>query len=204
MLTIKTSALRAAMLFAAKRDIRSYLNAVQFVVTSAGYVIHATDGHRLIEIQGACEVSGPMETSIIIPRDALERFLKLAGKSEVCTLENAGNLYSLRTNDVCVGTSDISARYPEFDLFFGAPLAPLGDVPVNSDYLADFCAAAKLIGGKSRNLIIEGQRREAIYCSTRAGSVSAAMLVMPLRRTEKAPLPCYSPIEPTAPAAQAA
>lgn len=81
--------LRAAVLFAAKKDVRFYLNGVH--VNGAKNTLEATGGHTIAIIKNACP---GFSERIIIPSDKLELALKSAGKNaDILTLEKRGGRY---------------------------------------------------------------------------------------------------------------
>jgi hypothetical protein len=76
---IRTSYLRAAALFAPKKDIRHYLNGVELRIRTDGtYVLSATDGHAAARIKSDYDIkaSGPMEAVMILPIDFVQKIAK--------------------------------------------------------------------------------------------------------------------------------
>lgn len=77
--------LRAALMIAPKKDVRSYLNAVHVHFEGPVRAIVATDGAMLLAISSPNILTGappPDLTSITIPRDALDSLLRGIGKQE--------------------------------------------------------------------------------------------------------------------------
>lgn len=74
LLDIETVHLRVALLFAAKNDIRYYLNCVHFVAIGGFLVIQATDGERLIRITTATPLPTPLNA--LVPLDAVKSIVK--------------------------------------------------------------------------------------------------------------------------------
>ena len=84
MISIKKTALKAAMICTAIKDLRYYLNCVLFRVTeSGGIYLSATDGHRLFlgkvePLWTDTPQQGPFD--ILIPSDAVKTALQGCGK----------------------------------------------------------------------------------------------------------------------------
>lgn len=91
MLEIKTQHLKAALIHAAKSDIRFYLNGVCLTIGASGAAyLMATDGNRAFIGKFDAnwtdgEQKGPFQ--IIIPRDTVAGAIKLAGKNKLCLFE---------------------------------------------------------------------------------------------------------------------
>ncbi len=71
---VKTNHLRAALLFAAKNDIRFYLNGVHFLNLNGLLAIEATDGCRLIRITTDTELIEPLD--VIAPNGMIKSILR--------------------------------------------------------------------------------------------------------------------------------
>ena len=87
---VRVNELKAVLQFAAKGDIRYYLNGVYLETGPLGARLVATDGH----IMGVLKIEGEFEeSSIIIPRQALDLIKAQARGDSGITFEyDAGNL----------------------------------------------------------------------------------------------------------------
>lgn len=172
---VKPEVLKAALICAAKGDIRTYLNAVYF--DAAGFVV-STDGHRLL-IQKCEPFSGE---GFIVPREAVELAIKSAGKKQyfIDVNRNAIGNISFPTDD---------SRYPDFrrvipDEISGKPGA------FNSDYISDFRKVGEILSGSKHAFAAFGA-----HSFTHNGESSVMMrltddciaILMPIRGAD-----CYS------------
>lgn len=98
--------LKAALLFAANKDVRYYLNGVLFNGETGELV--ATDGHRIIVVK----TSWRGESKCIIPRGLIEKALKITKADEVIELEydEAHKLITLHG----LFDSAIDGKYPDY------------------------------------------------------------------------------------------
>lgn len=69
------SAIKAALLFAAKNDIRYYLNGVHLVSCDGGFYIESTDGHKAMRVKVDREL--PREVDVILPLDLCVAITKI-------------------------------------------------------------------------------------------------------------------------------
>lgn len=140
-INLTAAQLEAALLFAAKKDVRYYLNGV-FFKPAAG-VIYATDGHRAIEIKTP-DAAGQGE--FILPREAAEMALKMAKASkqkmlsvDYCADNRTGKLGG-------VEFIAVDAKYPDAARVFpAAENVVLAAGMLNADYYWDACKAAALL-----------------------------------------------------------
>ena len=109
-MNIPSKYLKAALLFASKKDVRYYLNGVLFEVLNGQARLVATDG-KMLGVFRLGECSLP-DTQIIIPREKIE-VIKLKadevtlrpGDGKTCALVYAGNEYTFTA---------IDARFPDY------------------------------------------------------------------------------------------
>lgn len=132
MITIRRNHLAAALISAANKDVRHYINVVLFRVTADGETfLISTDGHRLFrgKFQAECTQKGPFD--ILIPRDAV----KTALASRQPTLD----LVALPDGRHSLGDTiftPISGVFPDIERVI--PAATSGEVAqFNWDYIVD-------------------------------------------------------------------
>lgn len=146
MLNIQSKILKAALLSAAKKDIRYYLNGVCLSVTASGNVfIMSTDGHRAFVAKvpancwnGEMQQKGPFD--IIIPTETVAAALKT--KTPLITLSAMDNgMYSLAN----VIFAPVDGKFPDINKVL--PALPVTDAiaQFNADYLADAQAALRIV-----------------------------------------------------------
>lgn len=73
--TIEAFTLKALLMFAAKQDVRKYLNAVYFETRASGTYAVATNGH-CIAVARIDETQGKEPCSVLVHRDHIEAILK--------------------------------------------------------------------------------------------------------------------------------
>lgn len=107
--TIPSTDLKAIALFAAKKDIRDYLQGVHFTHTHGGIVAQATDGHiaaSLFVPQAEPAIFQP----VIVPLGDIDR-LKLTAKGLVDVVVDDGQI-TLSYNGVRITTQALDTRFP--------------------------------------------------------------------------------------------
>jgi hypothetical protein len=113
-ITLKTSVLRAALICAAKKDIRYYLQGVCVSINHPQIaMVYGTDGHILFAGQCPIDViDAPAEYGfqIIIPSDTIKAIDKKAEFIDLETIEGGAKDYYLLGN---ARFQAIDARYPD-------------------------------------------------------------------------------------------
>jgi DNA polymerase-3 subunit beta len=135
--------LKAALLFAAKNDVRYYLNGVLFRGETGELV--ATDGHRCIVIETGWRAEG----DVIIPRELIEKVLKVT-KAEDTAIEMSLDESSRKMALGGIVDFKIDGKYPDYSAIF---VQEDGCVPspaiLNTSYIVDAAKARALIAGLS-------------------------------------------------------
>lgn len=183
--------LRAALLHAAKHDVRYYLCGV--CVDLARGCLVAADGHRMFigRIPDACyqpAARGDATQGFIIPRDSLELALKAhkaAGKRggtdpELTVMLGAdGARLSLGASVTCVA---VDGRFPDWTRL--APTKFSGELAgLNPDYVADARDALQLVGNIGSKFTIPSvaYNGDGAAIVTMPGVADAFVIVMPGR-----------------------
>lgn len=146
---IKPRHLKATMLFAAKHDVRYYLNGVLFNGKTGELV--ATDGHRLIAIQ----TGRKSDDAVIIPTELIANVLKVIPKD----LDDVELEYDADSKVItlhCLKDDAIDGRYPDYEVVMGNKKDALVQSPArfNADYLQDAAKAMKLIQGLGSKAVV--------------------------------------------------
>lgn len=180
-ITLSTGALRAALLYAGDRDVRDYLNGIHLLPRPSGIYLEATDGHRMIQIRGACD--GHVTAPVILHRDELERACKLAGKTTTVALSIDGSDASITVAGITVPQTIVAGTFPDAALYFepGTAVDPLAGLSFNGDYLADIGKTAKALGLKYSTVRLDGERNGALYASIAAQGIRAGIVLMGIR-----------------------
>ncbi|MEX5367425.1 DNA polymerase III subunit beta [Acinetobacter haemolyticus] len=145
--------LKAALICAAKNDVRFYLNGVAI---DRGNVV-STDGHRLFYTE--IDNINPEMQQVIIPREAIEYLSKKATgikdlkKLVIVTLNGAEGKLAIQGTDIIERFRAIDGKFPEWKRII--PKADgseyEGDYPTfNWQYLVDFQKIAKTLGDKCK------------------------------------------------------
>jgi hypothetical protein len=113
-ITLKTSVLRAALICAAKKDLRYYLQGICISINGPDIaMVYGTDGHVLFAGQCPIEVHQAPEAygfQIIIPSDTIKAIDKKAEFIDLETIEGGAKDYYLLGN---ARFQAIDARYPD-------------------------------------------------------------------------------------------
>jgi DNA polymerase-3 subunit beta len=130
--------LQALLLFAAKNDVRYYLNGIY--ADPAGYLV-ATDGHRMLYIK-----TGEPGLDVIIPREAAEAAVKMAKKGQEIPLT--------KTSIGQVTYTTVDGKYPDWRRAIPTidNLQPNPQCLFEWQYLADAEKAIMSLGAKNAKL----------------------------------------------------
>ena len=182
-ITLKTSALFAALECSAKKDIRYYLQGINIQIKKIGVgMVYGTDGHMLFAGQLTYDGDYVAELNIIIPTDAVKRLDK---KLELTELEYDGQNYILGGARFV----PVDGRYPDIgrvipDIDHNTEQSP---GTYNPDLLVRGRAALSLyLGVKPKdtfNFIQRGSDSAVMH----AGTNECLVVIMPMRAGHEAP-----------------
>lgn len=153
--TIETerNKLRAALIFAADKDIRFYLNSVCLHVDECGGArLVSTDGHRLAIITlGDYPAAAPGE--YLIPRDSIKSIKKASGRSfNGVNIEIDADRFTLTAYDEILGGGKlIDGKFPDFQRVTPASVDDWSGqaATFNADYVHDIKRALVELGDKN-------------------------------------------------------
>jgi DNA polymerase-3 subunit beta len=191
-ITIDHAVIKSLLLIAAKQDIRYYLNGICVDVTDKHAVLVACDGHRLLAYPLAPDaIEAPAPGQYTIPRDLLGNVKPVkAGRITmpiIIAIDTApdparpgvtikGRTSIAVTGAVTVTGAPVDGTYPDWRRVI--PRSTSGEIAqYQMDYLADFGAVCKLLGGKYSPVIHHNGSSGAVI--TNLGP--AIGVVMPLR-----------------------
>lgn len=180
-ITVSARLLRAAMTFAAKNDVRYYLNGVFVEPSPDGHGVRlvATDGHRLAVLFDA---DGSADAPAIIERHKLPTLPRKGGET-LATFDGERATYPGGTS---LPVSYVDGRFPDWQAVV-PDVAQLTGAPgtFNTEYLADLVAVPAAY---------ESKNGAAIHCRdpessalARFGDLPAFVVLMPLRNGATAP-----------------
>lgn len=159
-ITITRAQLRAALIFAADKDIRYYLNAVLLEVGECGDCrLVATDGHRLA-VLAVGDQPGALAGEYLIPREVIKP-IKRAGRLTPATVDieieparsadgNTGGRVLVRCgDDIIAGGALVDGKFPDWQRVIPEPSRMSGEpAAYNAFYLGDIGAALVELGDK--------------------------------------------------------
>ena len=155
--TLKVSHLKAALVCAATKDIRYYLNAVLLEVRKRDTLLVSTDGHRLSVIHAATVAQDEPDNvpaQIIIPREVLKGLKSENRRDDTCTLQHdpAKPESECRISGIVGGDRvfvPIDAKFPDYTRVI--PATVNGERAVfDPALLAEFLDVVRIISGNSR------------------------------------------------------
>ena len=141
--------LRAALICAASKDIRYYLNAVLVSVRAREVLTVSTDGHRLSVIRRAHaeDEADCAPAEIIIPRDTLKGIKAARGLECVLHYDAANPLAECKLDGLKDGGrtfAPVDARYPDWTRVIPAKVSGKSS-HFNPFYLADFTSLVQML-----------------------------------------------------------
>jgi DNA polymerase-3 subunit beta len=174
-LTVSKTALLAAMIFQARKDVRYYLNGICF---APGGKLYATDGHRAFV--GEHETEG-LESNVIvaIKSPKFVRFEKahIDTDTGIVTYENEVGVR------VMVGLAEVvDGSYPDIERVVPKDNQPVTEIGFNARYLADIEKAAKLYNPRYESIVIKPNgNTNASIIELGSAFGKASIIVMPAR-----------------------
>lgn len=181
---IPTAHLKAALLFAAKKDVRNYLNAVLIEWDSENVSIVATDGHRLFA------ATHPMDEtvepgSVIVPYEDVKRALT-GYKAETIEFTPGSNWVPVNAQQLVqtatlgsVSFQTIEGNYPNWRLVVPAKIS--GEAAqFNPAYVGDLAKASKALGVKDAQAHVYHNGMSAALV-TFGGREDCYAILMPMR-----------------------
>jgi len=155
-ITLKTNVLRAALICAAKKDLRYYLQGVCISINHPNVaMVYGTDGHIMFAGQSPIEVIDAPTSygfQIIIPYDTIKAIDKKSEFIDLETIEGGAKDYYLLGN---ARFQAIDARYPDISRV----------VPARDAY------SEQTISYFDPELLVKGNEALAMYYGTKKGKV---------------------------------
>jgi len=183
-ITLKTSVLRAALICAAKKDLRYYLQGVCVSINHPSVaMVYGTDGHVMFAGQSPIEVIEAPEAygfQIIIPSDTIKALDKRAEFIDLETIEGGAKDYYLLGN---ARFQAIDARYPDI-----SRVVPARDA--FSELKISYFDPELLIKGNEALAMYYGAKKGKVFPLLQRGDYSgvihngtndALVVVMPMR-----------------------
>lgn len=184
---IERARLRAALIFAAHKDIRYYLNGVLLEIDEARSArLVSTDGHRLAVVVLADQADA-MPGQYLIPRDVIKP-IKRASRTTGAwvSLSIDGDRVSVTNGDEIIsGGRLIDGKFPDWQRVLPRPETMSGEAGTfNGHYLGDIATAAIELGEKfpSCPLIHNGPNNAGLAVFEHLG---LAVVVMTMRTPDR-------------------
>lgn len=196
-ITFSMTQLRAALLCAAKADIRYYLNGVLIESNGGTTRICGTNGHYLLATDYRHGDSEDWTGSFIMPRDVCElvckgKYQTDTGFIEIESVANAGNVTYQRINGVvrvmgtAIGFVSVEGVFPDYTRVITPWEGDDTDMKAaqfNPEYIGTFSKIAKLFGSKKGfyTLWMRGDDGALVTFGSLPDNVNATGVLMPIR-----------------------
>lgn len=183
--TIDRGALRGMLNFAAKKDIRYYLNSVLVEATPEKTRLVATNGH-ILGIYTSDAPKGNQNTgnvSVILPRELCE-CIKAEKNIPLVTLEVDGDNVTLVDCGQRIGGKRIDGKFPDYTAVIPATADEHEPGNFNPELVMQFAKFAKAIGRRAKfvHLTQNGLYRAALV--TIDGERGFVGVIMPLHMND--------------------
>lgn len=158
--TVTPAHLKAVLLFAAKQDVRYYLNGICIETGADGARLIATDGHRMILLRVPQKdeegsAIGLEVRQFIVPRTAIETALRAFGKQSHIEITYAAPHDAAASSGTIAGLTytAIDGKFPEYNRI--VPATCTGEAAqFNALYIADMAKARAQLGAGSHSDIV--------------------------------------------------
>lgn len=179
-ITLTRAQLRAALIFAADKDVRYYLNGVCLEVGECGDArLVATDGHRLAVLAvGDHPAAVPGE--YLIPRDVLKP-IKRASRTtgaDVSIMIDGGRVMVAAGTEIIAGGLLIDGKFPDWQRVCPDPERMSGEPGTyNAQYVADIAGALIELGDRcpAFDMLQQGQTGPGLVIDLERGLMVATM-----------------------------
>lgn len=190
-ITFSLSQLRAALLSAAKEDVRYYLNGI--LVESNGNTTRmvGTNGHHLLAVDFRHGDNDCFVGSFILPREACEMIAKVKRWNiGVIEIESAVSTKclsgTLRVGDTTVGYKSVEGVFPDYCRVITPWVGTHDDMKAaqfNPEYIATFAKIAKLFGSKNGQFILwaRGDNAALVSFQSLPDRINATGVLMPVQ-----------------------
>ena len=176
---IPISYIKCALVTAASKDVRYYLNGLAILPHKTGAILASADGHRLTMLH----IPGPFglpEGGVILPRDFCERVAKVKyprnAPSETFTIEDGRVRATLAGMDAAL----VDGRFP--DVARVVPKECSGEVSqFDPRYLGDLAKQAAALGTGATNVYIHHNGKTSTARITVGGHPEFLGILMPVR-----------------------
>lgn len=161
--------LKAALICAAKKDVRYCLNGVLVEVHAKHILLVSTDGHRLSIIRSTFDADHKaIGHKFIIPREMIERYLNAADKGIITAIhfepseKDGVEGYEISIQDnlgsLVIDGRAIDGKFPDWLMIYGTQSEIPLEVRVfsaNHSYIADFGKIAEILGCRKANVHVQ-------------------------------------------------
>lgn len=161
--------LKAALICAAKKDVRYYLNGVLVEVHAKHILLVSTDGHRLSIIRSMFDAdTKAIGHKFIIPREMIERYLKAADKAIITAIhfepseKDGVEGYEISIQDnlgsLVIDGRAIDGKLPKWREVYSRQYKFEPGVrafSANHSYIADFGKIAEILGCRKANVHVQ-------------------------------------------------
>lgn len=184
-LNIEKTCIRAMLQFAAKKDIRSYLNAIYFEVGANGGRMVAADGHILGCMDIGASLAEPVTQTqcAIIPREVFEKIKKpKRGEESVLQITvsptDAGGQFTVKDGFAVHQGELIDVRFPNWRRSVPTDFSGKAG-QFDADLLARLKVAHLELNGRYSPVLMHNG--ESAACARIGGDTYIAAVIMPIR-----------------------
>lgn len=181
-ITLCPKQLQAALILAARKNVRYYLNGVHVEATEDVTRTHATDGHvcavmRLPAVNG---MGGEAKREFIIPRATIEQAAPTLKKAKHARVLLDAGAYRLDVDGILFPFAPIDGRFPDIRQVMGEG-EESGAAQIDPDFLARFKKASLALGVRNGAIFVKHRGTERSAEVTLPGYSAFAGVVMPIR-----------------------
>ena len=173
---INVTTLKALLLFAAKKDVRFYINSVHFECSANGTVAVATNGHVLAVAKLDSDSTMPA-ISFTVPREHLDNVVKNASKGSVDIIQVDATQCTLNSSNGRITVPLLDGKFPDWRRVTTPPQT--GErAYFHPDYSALVDKAGQLVSPVKAGYLIQQNGNSVGYCKI---SDEFHAYVMPVR-----------------------
>lgn len=183
-IVVKTDHLRAALLFAASKDVRYYLNGVYLESSETETRLTATDGHCLGSLRSDAVngMGGRSFLDLIIPSAPIVSALKLLpkGETDVCVSLQDGR-WTLEAGGAKLPFEPIDGRFPDYRRVLPNNIPDGKPAQFDPALLLRFAKAAVILKGKKGTALVHHHDAGSSALLTVSDFDDFAGVCMPIR-----------------------
>lgn len=144
--SLSASVVKALELFAAKNDIRYYLNGLLVELSGEDAFLVDTDGHRLAAFRATSDMNVEERKRAIVPRELLARIVAGRSAHPVLIAVEDDDTVSVTQGQITTSSKAIPGLFPNWRKVIPASTTGIA-AQINPKYVADIGKATRLVTG---------------------------------------------------------